>query len=305
MNKEYLLEKLKELKQSYNAVILAHNYQNAEIQDVADFVGDSFELSRKAAKTDAEVIVFCGVKFMAESAKILSPNKKVLLPVKDAGCPMADMIDVESLKKMKERYPRAKVVTYVNSSASVKAESYVCCTSSNAVNIVEAVDAKQIIFAPDKNLGSYVKSKSSKEIILWDGYCPTHNSVTVEDVKKIKDAYSDAKIAIHPECKADVLQFADYIGSTAGILNYAKNVDSKRIIIGTEEGLIHRLKLENPDKEFVPLKQNFVCSNMKKTTLEDVVKSLENMEFEIEIPEEVRSKAQNALSRMLEMGSKK
>jgi quinolinate synthase len=305
MDKEYLLEKLKKLKESREAIILAHNYQNAEIQEIADFVGDSFELSRKAAKTDAEVIVFCGVKFMAESAKILSPNKIVLLPVKDAGCPMADMVNAESLRKMKEKYPKAKVVTYVNSSAYVKAESYVCCTSSNAVKIVETVDAKQIIFAPDKNLGSYVKSKSDKDIILWDGYCPAHNSVTVEDVKRIKDAYPDGKIAIHPECKMNVLKFADYIGSTAGILNYAKNVDSKRIIIGTEEGLIHRLKLENTDKEFIPLKQNFICSDMKKTSLEDVVRSLENMEFEIEILEEVRSKAQNALSRMLEMGSKK
>ncbi len=306
MNKdrEILLKKLGELKKSRNAIILAHNYQIEEIQDIADFVGDSLELSRKASQTNADVIVFCGVKFMAESAKILSPEKTVLLPVKNAGCPMADMVDVESLKKFKTKYPKAKVVTYVNSSAAVKAESYICCTSSNAIEIVESTPSRQIIFAPDKNLANYVSKYTDKEIIVWNGYCPTHDSITVNDVEKIKNSYPKAKIAIHPECNIEVLKLADYVGSTAGILNYAKSVDSKTIVVGTEKGLIHRLKIENPGKEFIPLKDNFVCYNMKKTTLESIVEALEDMKFEIKIPENVQIKAKKALSRMLNINEK-
>ncbi len=306
MNKdrEILLKKLGELKKSRNAIILAHNYQIEEIQDIADFVGDSLELSRKASQTNADVIVFCGVKFMAESAKILSPEKTVLLPVKNAGCPMADMVDVESLKKFKTKYPKAKVVTYVNSSAAVKAESYICCTSSNAIEIVESTPSRQIIFAPDKNLANYVSKYTDKEIIVWNGYCPTHDSITVNDVVKIKNSYPKAKIAIHPECNIEVLKLADYVGSTAGILNYAKSVDSKTIVVGTEKGLIHRLKIENPGKEFIPLKDNFVCYNMKKTTLESIVEALEDMKFEIKIPENVQIKAKKALSRMLNINEK-
>jgi len=296
-----LLRKLKRLKKVRNAVILAHNYQISEIQDVADFVGDSFELSRKAAKTDADVIVFCGVKFMAESAKILSPNKTVLLPAEDAGCPLADMVDVESLREMEKKYPKAKVVTYVNSTAAVKAESYICCTSSNAVKVVESVPAEQVIFVPDKNLGHYVASHTNKEMIIWDGYCPTHNVVGIEDVKRLKKAYPNAPIVVHPECKLEVLALADHVGSTAGILRYAKESNADTLIIGTEEGLIHRLQVENPDKKFLPLRNQFICSNMKKTTLERVVNSLEKMEFEIKIPEEIRTKAYEALVRMLEV----
>lgn len=296
-----LLDKLKRLKKVRNAIILAHNYQIAEIQDAADFVGDSFELSRKAAKTDADVIVFCGVKFMAESAKILSPNKTVLLPVEDAGCPLADMIDVESLRKMKRKYPKAKVVTYVNSTAAVKAESYICCTSSNAIKVVESVPAKQIIFVPDKNLGYYVASHTDKEMIVWNGYCPTHDTVRVEEVKRLKRAYPDAPIVVHPECKPEVVALADHVGSTLGILRYAKESNADTLIIGTEEGLIHRLQIENPDKKFLPLRERFICPNMKKTNLEKVVNSLEKMEFEIKIPEDIRIKAYNALARMLEV----
>ena len=303
-DKEVLLKKLNELKKSRNAIILAHNYQIGDIQDVADFVGDSLELSRKASQTNTDVIVFCGVKFMAESAKILSPEKTVLLPVKNAGCPMADMIDVESLKKFKKEYPKAKVVTYVNSSAAVKAESYTCCTSSNAIEIVKSISSNQIIFAPDKNLANYVSKYTDKEIIVWNGYCPTHDSITVNDVEKIKERYPKAKVAIHPECNFEVLKLADYVGSTAGILNYAKSVDSKTIVVGTEKGLIHRLKIENPDKEFIPLKENFICYNMKKTTLASVVEALEDMKFEIKIPENVQIKAKKALDRMLNINKK-
>ncbi len=296
-----LLGELKRLKKARNAIILAHNYQIAEIQDAADFVGDSFELSRKAAKTDADVIVFCGVKFMAESAKILSPNKTVLLPVEDAGCPLADTIDVESLRKMKRKYSKAKVVTYVNSTAAVKAESYICCTSSNAIKVVESVPAKQIIFVPDKNLGYYVASHTDKEMIVWNGYCPTHDTVQVEEAKRLKRAYPDAPIVVHPECKPEVVALADHVGSTSGILRYAKESNADTLIIGTEEGLIHRLQIENPDKKFLPLRERFICPNMKKTTLEKVVNSLEKMEFEIKIPEDIRIKAYNALARMLEV----
>lgn len=294
-----LAEKLQELKKIRKAVILAHNYQVAEVQDVADYVGDSFELSRIAAKTDAEVLVFCGVKFMAESAKILSPNKKVLLPVRDAGCPLADMANVEKIKKMREKYPNAAVVAYVNSSAAVKAKSDICCTSSNAVKIVNSLKEDTVIFLPDKNLGSYVADHTDKKIIMWNGYCPVHNSITVEDVKKAKMEHPDAEILIHPECQNEVLEMCDYVGSTAGILKYAKESNSKSFVVGTEKGIIHRLEKENPDKKFYPLQDNFICPDMKKITLKDVVRALEKMEYEVEIDEETRKRAYNALERML------
>ncbi len=302
-NKEYefLVEKVQELKKARNALILAHNYQIGEVQDVADYVGDSFELSRIAAKTDAEVLVFCGVKFMAESAKILSPNKKVLLPVKDAGCPLADMANVEKIKEMRKKYPGAAVVAYVNSSAAVKAESDICCTSSNAVKVVNSLKEDTVIFLPDKNLGSYVARHTNKKIILWDGYCPVHNSITIEDVKKAKNEHPDAEFLIHPECQNEVLEMCDYVGSTAGILKYAKESHSKSFVVGTEKGIIHRLKKENPDKKFYPLQENFICPDMKKITLKDVVRALEKMEYEVEINGETRKKAYNALERMLKL----
>ena len=300
MNME-LIDELKRLKKEHRAVILAHNYQVAEVQDAADYVGDSFELSRIAAKIDADVIVFCGVKFMAESAKILSPKKTVLLPVKEAGCPLADMADVITLRKMKEKYPDAAVVTYVNSSASIKAESDICCTSSNAVKVVNSLKEDKVLFLPDKNLGRYVASHTDKEVIVWNGYCPTHNVINVDDVKKIKVTHPTSLILIHPECQPEVLKMADYIGSTAGIIKYAKESKSRSFVIGTEEGLIHHLKLENPSKEFFPLHEQFTCPNMKKTTLEKLVGALEKMEFEVKIPEEIRIMAYNALEKMLKV----
>ncbi len=304
MRKEQkIIERIKKLKREKNAIILAHNYQPSIIQDIADFVGDSLELSRKAAKTDADIILFCGVKFMAESAKILSPDKKVLIPDQNAGCPLADSISLSFLREMKRRYPEAKVVTYVNSSAEIKSESYVCCTSSNALEIVEKVPSKDIIFIPDKNLGSYVADRTDKNMIIWDGFCPVHNSISVEDVGYIKKRYPNAKLVLHPECPKEVLTLADYVGSTAGILRYSKTTKSNVIIVGTEKDLIHRLELENPTKRFLPLTNNFICSNMKKTTLEKIVSSLEDLKFEITIPQNLRMKAFKALNKMLEMSN--
>lgn len=297
-----LSDEILRLKKERNAIILAHNYQIPEVQDAADIVGDSYSLSRHAADTDSDVIVFCGVHFMAESAKILSPDKTVLLPVRDAGCPMADMVTASGLREMKARYPDAAVVCYVNSSAEVKAESDICCTSSNALKVVESLENKQVIFVPDKNLGSYVASKvRDKEIILWKGFCITHKRVRVEEVQKIRQLHPDAKILMHPECEPEVLKLADFIGSTSEIIRYAGEIPEKNIIIGTEEGVLHLLKKRNPDKNFYLLSTGLICANMKKTRLEDVHKSLLHMQHQIHVDETVRLKAMKALERMLEI----
>ncbi len=301
ITRDALITKIQELKKERKAIILAHNYQIPDIQDIADFVGDSFGLSQKVAQTDAELIVFCGVKFMAESAKILSPERTVLLPEKMAGCPMANMVDVEGLRKMKEKYPDAEVVTYVNSTAVVKAESDICCTSSNALKIVEAVDNDQIIFVPDRNLGRYVAERTSKEIIVWDGYCTTHNRVKAEEVLKVKEVNPEAPILVHPECSEGVVELADFVGSTAEILDYAKKSKADTLIIGTEEGIIHRLKKDSPGKKFFILSPHLICPNMKKTNLEKVYNSLKNLETVIEVPEKIRKKAYEAMKRMLEI----
>ncbi|MEA4848814.1 MAG: quinolinate synthase NadA [Clostridiaceae bacterium] len=297
-----LADEILRLKKERNAIILAHNYQVPEVQDVADIVGDSYSLSEHAADTDSDVIVFCGVHFMAESAKILSPDKTVLLPVKDAGCPMADMVTAPRLQEMKARYPDAAVVCYVNSSAEVKAESDICCTSSNAVKVVESIKNKQVIFVPDENLGSYVASKvKDKEIILWKGFCITHRRVKVEEVHKIKQLYPNAKILMHPECVPEVLKLADFVGSTAGIIKHAGEIPEKDIIIGTEEGVLHLLKKQNPDKNFYLLSTGLICTNMKKTRLEDVRNSLLHMQHEIHVDETIRLKALKSLERMLKI----
>jgi quinolinate synthase len=297
-----LADEILRLKKERNAIILAHNYQVPEVQDVADIVGDSYSLSEHAADTDSDVIVFCGVHFMAESAKILSPDKTVLLPVKDAGCPMADMVTAPRLQEMKARYPDAAVVCYVNSSAEVKAESDICCTSSNAVKVVESIKNKQVIFVPDENLGSYVASKvKDKEIILWKGFCITHRRVKVEEVHKIKQLYPNAKILMHPECVPEVLKLADFVGSTAGIIKHAGEIPEKDIIVGTEEGVLHLLKKQNPDKNFYLLSTGLICTNMKKTRLEDVRNSLLHMQHEIHVDETIRLKALKSLERMLKI----
>ncbi len=297
-----LVAEINRLRKERNAIILAHNYQVPEVQDIADIVGDSYALSKHAANTKNQVIVFCGVHFMAESAKILSPDKTVLLPAKDAGCPMADMVTAEGLREMKEKYPEAAVVTYVNSSAEVKAESDICCTSSNAVKVVQSIKNKQIIFAPDENLGSYIASKvKDKELILWRGFCITHKRVRTSEVAKVRELYPDAKILVHPECEPEVQAMADFLGSTSEIIKYAGELTEKNIIIGTEEGILHTLKKQNPDKNFYLLSPGLICANMKKTRLEDVYYSLLNMQHQVEVDEEIRVKALNALNEMLKI----
>lgn len=300
---EYLNEEIRKLKESKNAIILAHYYQVPEVQDAADFVGDSFELSRRAKENDADLIVFCGVRFMAESAKILSPNKKVLLPVEEAGCPMADMAAAQQIIDMKKEHPNAKVVTYVNSSVEAKAVSDVCCTSSNAIRIVKNIDAEEIIFAPDKNLGSYIQEHvPEKNIILWNGHCCVHDRISAEDVFRAKEQCNTAKVLVHPECRKEVRDLADYIGSTSGIINYARESNYDKFLIVTEEGVLHKLKKENPNKEFFSIR-GMTCKNMKKTSLDNVYWSLDENYYEINIDEEIRRKAAAALENMLILGS--
>lgn len=294
-----LLERIQELKGQRNAIILAHNYQIGEVQDAADYVGDSFGLSQIAATTDADVIVFCGVHFMAEGAAILAPEKTVLLPEILAGCPMAEMITAEALREKKNEHPGAIVVAYVNTSAAVKAESHICVTSSNAVNVVNSLEADEILFVPDMNLGSFVADRTDKRIILWEGYCITHHRVHVSDVLLARERHPDAVVVVHPECRPEVVKAADYAFSTGGILDFARNSSYDKLIIGTEMGLIHRLQKENPGKEFFLLHQGLVCPNMKYTNLEKVVTALETMQPVITVSATVREAARQALERML------
>jgi len=297
--KRQLLERLQELKVQRNAVILAHNYQIGEVQDAADYVGDSFGLSRIAASTEADVIVFCGVHFMAEGAAILAPEKTVLLPEILAGCPMADMITADALREKKREHPGATVVAYVNTSAAVKAESDICVTSSNAVAVVNSLAAAEILFVPDMNLGSFVADRTDKRVILWEGYCITHHRVRASDVALAREMHPDAVVVVHPECRPEVVKAADYAFSTGGILDFARNSQENKLIIGTEMGLIHRLQKENPEKEFYLLHQGLVCPNMKYTTLEKVVMALEKMQPVITVSANVREGARHALERML------
>ena len=294
-----LREKILELKKRRNAVILAHNYQIGDVQDIADYVGDSFGLSRVAADTDADVIVFCGVHFMAEGAAILAPNKTVLLPEILAGCPMADMVTANALREKKREYPHATVVTYVNSSAAVKAESDICVTSSNALNVVNSLDTEEILFVPDMNLGSYIADRTDKRMILWEGYCVTHHRVGAADVVAARAQHPDAVVVVHPECRPEVVKAADHAFSTGGILKFAQESQHQKLIIGTEMGLIHRLQKENPTKEFYLLHQGLVCPNMKYTNLEKVATALETMQPEIRVDDDVRDGARKALERML------
>jgi quinolinate synthase len=297
---EELVQKIEKLKRERKAIILAHNYQQAEVQDVADFTGDSLELSRNAARTDAKVIVFCGVHFMAETAKILSPEKIVLLPDDEAGCPMANMITPEQLEKEKEKHPGAKVVCYVNSTAAVKASSDICCTSANAVDVVKAIDGdKPVVFVPDQYLGHYVMRKTRRELVLWPGYCPTHLKVTVKDIALQRKRFPDAKVLVHPECKPDVIDAADAALSTGGIIRYARYYKGKTLIIGTEIGILHRLRKENPSVEYLPVTGKCVCPNMKRIGLEKVLRSLEEMQPQIDVRDEIRQRALKAVERML------
>jgi quinolinate synthase len=296
------LEKIEKLKRQRKAVILAHNYQPGEIQDLADFCGDSLALSRKAAQTEAEVIVFCGVLFMAETAAILSPEKTVLLPDKFAGCPLADMITAEQLISLKQKHPDALVVCYVNSTAEVKAESDYCCTSSNAVELVESLPKdRQIIFVPDQHLGRFVAERTGRELILWPGYCKTHVIISEDDIKKAKVKYPDAVVMAHPECSEPVKELADQLLSTGQMLNFVGESPAKCFIVATETGIIHALKKRNKEAEFIPASEKAVCPNMKKITLDKIISSLEDVRYKIKLPNEISAKARKALDRMVEV----
>jgi len=296
-----MIEEILRLKKEKNAKILSHHYQSLEIKEVSDFVGDSLELSKVAAKIDCDMIILCGVHFMAETAKMLAPEKRVFLPNAAAGCPMADMVTIDKLLEMKELYPEAVVVTYVNSSAAVKSVSDICCTSSNAVKIVRSIEAQEIIFVPDQNLGQYVQNQCpEKTIHIWKGFCPTHHRVTkLETISRINEL-SDAVLFAHPECRPEVLELADFIGSTAQIIEACKTTDARRIIIGTEQGVVDTLKQILPEKEFYMLDEQMVCKNMKKTTLEDILAVLKYESGEIHIDQEVAENATRAIAKMIE-----
>jgi quinolinate synthase len=294
-------EEIEKLKKQKNAVILAHVYQREEVQDIADFIGDSLDLSKKAVSTDAEIIVFCGVKFMAETAAILNPDKTVLLPVESAGCELADTAEAERLREKKKDFPDAAVVSYINSSAEIKAESDICCTSANAVEVVKSLKSR-ILFLPDKNLGTYAAKRTGRkigrDIILWDGYCYVHEeNIDVKKIEALRHLHPDAEVMVHPECSANVMEIADYIGSTSRMLRYAKETKAKELIVGTEDGLLHQLQKENPDKTFYPVET--ICENMKKIHLKDVRDALKKIQYKIEVPEDTRKRAKNALARML------
>lgn len=299
-----LVEDILDLKKRREAVILAHNYQLGEVQDIADFVGDSLELSQKAARTDASVIVFCGVHFMAETASILCPDKVVLLPDVHAGCPMADMITAERLREKKKEHPQAVVVCYINSSAEVKAESDICCTSANAVGIIESLDAGEMLFVPDQYLGHYVSTRTGKNIILWPGFCPTHARITPERLRELKQENPQAKAVVHPECRPEVIALADETLSTGGMCRYAQRDDVREMIVGTEIGIIHRLRKENPGKRFIPISEQAICPNMKSITLEKILWSLEEMEPEVKVPGRIRVRAKAVVDKMLRIGGR-
>ena len=297
-----LQNEISRLKKEKNAIILGHNYQRKEVQEVSDFLGDSYGLSVQASKTDAEVIVFCGVDFMAESAKILNPSKTVLHPRPSAKCPMAGMVTAEGLRALKEKHPRAKVVSYVNTSAEVKAETDICCTSANAVKIVKSLPDKEIIFVPDTNLGLYVQRfVKDKDIILWPGYCPTHMNIKVEDIQRLKRMHPAAEVLVHPECSPDVIDIADFAYSTEGIIKHVVSSPKNEFIIGTETNMLHRLRREAPGKELYEV-PNATCPNMREIALEDVRDSLVKGQFRVEIPADIIRRAKIPLERMIEAG---
>ncbi|MEW6585012.1 MAG: quinolinate synthase [Nitrospirota bacterium] len=318
-----LREQILELKEKRRALILAHNYQRDEVQEIADFTGDSLELSRTASTIDCEVIVFAGVNFMAESASILSPDKTVLLPEIEAGCPMADMIRVDSarrerksfpgfdnpppfvypvdftLRDIKSRHPGVPVVAYVNTTADVKAESYICCTSANIVQVIESLPFDAVISVPDRNLSAWAQRNTKKKVIAWDGFCHVHERVAPEDVRRAREEHPRALIMAHPECRLDVLEMADHVTSTSGMLRFANSSSEKEFVVGTEIGLMYRLRKENPDKVFYPLRKDMICPSMKKTTLASIFRALKDNTYVIKVPEEIRIPAKQALDRML------
>ncbi len=300
LEKDYS-EQISKLKKELNAVILAHNYQIPSVQDIADFVGDSLELARKATELDCSYIVFCGVDFMAETAAIVNPRRIVLLPEKRAGCPMAEMIDVPTLLEWKEKYPKASVVCYVNSTAAVKAHSDICCTSANALKIVESLPNDEIIMIPDENLGNYVASKTRKKIITYPGFCVTHHQLSAEDIILAKKKHPNAIVLAHPECRMEVLNLSDQVLSTSQMLYYVTKSDFTTFLIATEKGILHRMRKENPDKHFYSVSKNLICPNMKMTTLVSVLNSMRNLVNVIKVPEDISEKAKLAIQRMLEV----
>jgi quinolinate synthase len=302
MDKKIIIKKINELRKKNNAIILAHNYQIADIQDIADFVGDSLDLSLKATKTDAKNIIFCGVNFMAEAAKILNPEKTVIHPDKNAKCPMADMVDAESLSWLIKDNPDAEVVAYINTTAEIKALADICCTSSNGVKIVKSTSSKKVIFVPDKNLGLYIQRfVPEKEMILWPGVCRTHHDISKKEILKLKEKHPSAEIIVHPECRLEVIDIADEAFSTNGMVNYVKQSKTKEFIIGTEKDICHRLKKENPDKTFYSV-SCAVCPNMKKITLEKVLNSLKTLEPKTVLPDDIMKKAKLPLQKMMDVG---
>jgi quinolinate synthase len=296
-----IINEIMRLKKQKNAVILVHNYQRPEVQDIADFTGDSLELSQKAAKTTADVIVFCGVHFMAETAYIINPQRIVLMPDIESGCPMADMITAEALIARKKELKGVTVVCYVNSSAAVKAESDICCTSANAVKVVQSLGDEEILFIPDQYLGQWVAEKTGYPMHLWPGFCPTHMKILPEDILRLKKEHPGAVAMVHPECRPDAKAAADEVLSTGGMIRYVRESPAKEFIIGTETGIMHRLQKENPKKHFIPVTDKAVCPNMKRITLEKVLWSLQDMKHIITVPEDIRVKAFTAVERMLEI----
>jgi quinolinate synthase len=301
LSKDGLTARIRELKTARNAVILAHNYQISEVQDIADFIGDSLELSQKAAAATEDVIVFCGVHFMAETASVLSPRKTVLIPDPRAGCPMAEMITAAELVAWKNRYPGRQVVCYVNTSAEVKAECDICCTSSNAVAVVESVPGREVLFAPDKNLAATVARQTSKKIIPWDGTCYVHNNILARDIREKKKAHPDAVVWAHPECRPEVIDLADKVLSTGKMVKEARTTEAKEIIIATESGIIYRMKKDNPEKHFYPAHDLAFCANMKKITLKKVALALEQMVHRVQVPPEIADRARGAIEKMVKL----
>lgn len=300
-SRDNLIEEIEKLKEERNAIILAHNYQIPEVQDIADHLGDSLGLSQIASKTNADVIVFCGVHFMAETASILCPDKKVLMPEITAGCPMADMITAEKLKKLKQKHPNAAILGYVNTSAAVKAELDLCCTSANAIQVINSIREDEIIFVPDKYLAAYVSRHTGKKIIPWNGFCPTHVKILPEHILEQKKLHPEAKVVVHPECVPRVIDLADAVRSTSGMCRYAQESKDKEFIIGTEIGLLHRLKKENPGKEFYAATKLAICPNMKLTNLEKVLWALQDLKYEVKVPNNIKKKAKKAVDKMLEI----
>lgn len=303
-DKKEIIEKIQKLKKEKNAIVLAHCYQNVEVDEVADFVGDSLYLSQQAAKTDADIIVFAGVYFMAETAKILSPDKKVLLPRLEAGCQMADMINLQQIREFKSKHPNIPVVCYVNSTAEVKSESDICCTSANAVKVVKSMNVPKVLFVPDTYLGTYVGEQlKDVEVITYPGYCPTHLRIRPEDILEQKKVYPDAEVLVHPECHKEVVKLADFVGSTTGIMKRAKESSAKTFIIVTELGVVERLERDFPDKKFVLVSPKAVCANMKWIHLEDILNSLEAEQHEIDVDPELAKKAYAPIEKMVSINS--